>query len=126
MVSEAARAVEAMGAELALGQAYGLDKILERVKLQRSKAKALAYNLNHALVFGRTCFGILLKILVFVALKFLYYAARYKLKVALRRSKADERTAVDERRTGYAHVSLAHAIVEEHLHVVAQLRAAHY
>lgn len=83
MVSEAARAVEAMGAELALGQADGLDKIFERVKLQRSKAKALAYNLNHALVFWRARFGILLKILVLVAFKLLDNPARYKLKVAL-------------------------------------------
>ena len=64
MVSEAARAVEAMGAELALGQAYGLDKILERVKLERSQAEPVAHDAYHALVFWRARFGILLKILV--------------------------------------------------------------
>ena len=83
MVSEATRAVEAMGAELALGQAYGLDKILERVKLERSQAEPVAHDAYHALVFGRARFGILLKILVLVAFKLLDNPARYKLKVAL-------------------------------------------
>lgn len=72
-----------MGAELALGQAYGLDKILERVKLERGQAEPVAHDAYHALVFGRTRFGILLKILVLVAFKLLDNPARYKLKVAL-------------------------------------------
>lgn len=123
--SEAAGAVEAVSAELALGQTDGVDEVFERVKLERSEAQALAYYLHHALIFGRACGGIFLKILVLVALKLFYYAARYQFEVALRRREADERTAVDERRTGYAHVSLAHAVVEQHLNVVAQLCAAH-
>lgn len=83
MLSEAARAVEAMGAELALGQAYGLNEILERVKLKRGQAEPVAHYADHALVFGRARFGILLKILVLVTFKLLDNPARYKLKVAL-------------------------------------------
>ena len=114
-----------MRTELALGQADALDQRLQRVEAQGGEAETLAHDFHHAVVLGRAGRGILIKVLVLIALQLLDDAARYQLQRTLGSGEADEGAGIDERRTGDADVHLLGAVLVEHLHVVAKLRAAH-
>ena len=46
-----AAAVEAVGADVALGQTYRLDEVLDMSELQRGEAQAAGYLIHHTLVF---------------------------------------------------------------------------
>ena len=120
-----ARAVEAMRAEVALGQTDGLHHAVQGVELQRIHTDMLAQHLDEVGVFGRRRVAILLDVLVVVALHLLHATARDELQDVLRGREVEEGTAEEQGRTADAHVHLLGAVVVEHLHVVAQLRATH-
>ena len=121
----AARTVETVSADFALRQTDGLDQRFEFVETQRSQSQAFTDGLNQLFVLWCACSGVFFEIFVRVALNFANELTGNQFHFALRRGEADERTAIDERRTGNADVYLACAVVEQHVHVVAQLRAAH-
>ena len=123
--SAASAAVEAVGAELALGQSDGLDQGFEFVEAEGGEAEPLADDFDQLAVFGRVGGGVACQVLVGIAFQFGYDAAGDEFHVALGGGEADVGTAVDEGRTGNAHVYFAHTVVEQYAHVVAQLRAAH-
>ena len=125
-MSEVAASIETMGAQFALGQTYCFHQIFKFAELQRLKSETAAHNLHQLFVFGTVGSGILFQILVFIAFQFLYYASRYKFKVAFRACEAYERATVDERWACYAYVHLFGSAVIEHLYIVAQLRPSHY
>ena len=58
---EGRRAVEAVGANLAFGQANGLDEVLELGKFEAAEVEAACYLAYHALIFGRVGLGIFLQ-----------------------------------------------------------------
>ena len=103
LVLAATRAIEAVGAELALGQADGLYERLKLVEFERGEVQLAADLLHHALIFGRIGLGVFLQILILVALEILDDAARDEFHIALAGSEADEGATVDEGRTGNAH-----------------------
>ena len=114
-----------MCAELAFRQADGFDQRFELVEPQRGEAEPLADDVDHLPVLGRVGRGVTLQVFVGVAFQLADDAAGNQLHVAFGRGEAYVGTAVDERRTGNAHMYLAHTIVEEHADVVAELCAAH-
>ena len=121
-----AGAVEAVGADLALGHADALDEVFELGKLQGGESEATGYLGDHALVLGRIGLCVLLQISLVVALEVADDATGDKLQVALRGGEADEGTAVDEGWAADAAVYLLGSVLEEGAHVVAQLCAAYY
>ena len=120
-----ARAVEAMGAKLTLGQADGTHHALQGIEFQRINADMLAEHLDEVGVLGARRVAVLFDVLVIVALHLLDAAAGDELHHVLRGREVEEGTAEEQGRTADAHVHLLGAVVVEHLHVVAQLRATH-
>ena len=102
-----ARPIETVCTHLALRQPYGANKRLNGVETQRRKTESAADFFHQPLVFRRIGGGILVEILVGIAFKLLYDAARDKLHVALRCREAHKGAAIDERWTCNAHVHLA-------------------
>ena len=77
------RTVEAVGAELALGQADGIDKGIHGVELQRGEVEAAADFLYQALILRCTGSRVFVEVLAIVALKLLNDAAGKQFEVAL-------------------------------------------
>ena len=120
-----ARAVEAVRAELALGQADGVHHTLQGVELQRVHTDMLAQHLNELGILGAGGVAVFLDVLVVVALQLLDAAAGNELHHVLRGREVEEGTAEQQGRTADAHMHLLGAVVVKHLHVVAQLGATH-
>ena len=77
------RAVEAMGAELALGQSNGFLKDVQRIEFQRVNADALSDLLHQGSIFLGVMVGIFLQVLGGVAFEFLDDAAGDQLHLGL-------------------------------------------
>ena len=114
-----------MGADLTLGQSDGRNQVFQCIELERCQVQPFGNGVHHVLIFRRTGSGVLCKFLVLVPLEFLDKPARDKFHITFRCGKVDERTTVNQRRTGNTHVYLLCSVFKKHLGVVAQLRAAH-
>ena len=78
-----AGAVEAVGADLALGHANALDEVFELGKLQGGESETTGYLGDHALVLGRIGLCVLLQISLVVALEVADNATCDEFQVAL-------------------------------------------
>ena len=134
-----AAAVEAVGADLALGQSYGFDEDLESVELQAGESESSAHFLDHSAVLGAVGLCILLQdligcggfssyaagSLVAVVLEVVDDLSGEQFHVALGGREVDEGAAVDEWWACDAHVHFLGSEFKEPAHVVVQLGAAH-
>ena len=116
-----------MCADLAFRHTDSLDKGFYLVEFQGCQAQSASNLVYHTIIFWRIGLGILVELSLVVALEILDNLSGDEFHIALRRCEADERTAVYERRTSDAHVTLLQScLIEQHVYVVAQLRAANY
>lgn len=92
---EASCPVEAVRAELTLGEPDGLDERFEFVEAQRGQSETLTNDFHHALIFRRVGRCVSLQALVALTFQFADDAARDELHVALRRGETDEGATID-------------------------------
>ena len=78
-----AAAIEAVGADMVLGQTYRLDKVFQMGELQRGETQTASYLIHHALVFWRVGLGILVELGLVVALEVADNATCDEFQVAL-------------------------------------------
>ena len=116
-----AAAIEAVGADPTLRKTDTLNQILQFGELQCGESQALGNLCHHTLIFRRIGLCILLEILLVVALEILDDTTGNQLHITLGRGEADERTAIDQRRTRDAAVNLLGTILEKGSHVILQL-----
>ena len=114
-----------MGADAALGQTDGFNHHLHLVELQTGQSKALSYLLHHTLILWRIGLCILIELCILVALEVFYHLTCDKLHRTLLRGEAHKRTTIYKWRTRDTSMYLLGSIVEEHLHIVLELSAAH-
>ena len=69
--------------------------------------------------------GIFFQIRILITFQILDDTTGNQLQVGLATAETEERTTIDKRRAGYAHVHLLSSVVEEHLHIVLQLGTAY-
>ena len=94
----AGAAVEAVGADFALGQADGVNQVLQGVELQGIYAEMFAYAVHHLGVALRCGVGIFFEVLFAIfALKLVDNSAGYQFHLALRGCELDECAGIDQR-----------------------------
>ena len=114
-----------MCAKVTLGQADGFHNAFQSVEFQRIDAYMFAQHLHEVGVFLAGRVAILFDVAAVVALHFLDAAARDEFHHIFRGREIEEGAAVEQWRATDAHMHLAGTEVIKHLHIVAQLRAAH-
>lgn len=118
-------AVEAMGADFALGEANALNQGFNGVELEGSQAEMAADFLNHGIITGRIRSGILIKMSVRRAFELFDYPTGQQLHIALGGGEADILAAINQRGARNAHMHFLGAAVVEFLDIVIELSAAH-
>lgn len=118
--------IETVGTYLALGQPDGSNERFKGIKLKGIESEPVGNGLHQPVVLGRSGRGIFVQVLAMVALKLLYEPACNQFQIPFGRGEIDERTSIDERRTGNAHMHLFGSIIIKNLHIIPKLCASHY
>ena len=122
-----AHTVEAVSANAFTGKPNRACDAIYAVEFQRCQVKTFSDFLYHALIAGRTLYGVFFqdfRCRVF-SLKILYDTTGDQLHLAFGIGEVYEPAWIDKRRTAYAHMHLSGTGVAYVFHVVAELCAAH-
>lgn len=119
--------VPAVGAELALGQAYRLYHVIKTVVHKRGEILLLAHLVDHFLVVLAFGIGVIREHLVgnIVAFALSYSAASYQVKLRLGARKVQIFAAEHDRRAGGSDVNLGRAAVIQKFCGLSELCSAH-